>query len=126
MASRKLNGYKTAITLFMGSQRVRHDWATELNWMYKGKHNVLRFTYKLYMQKRLIMGHSINGIIDFFSFCTFLYFPSFWNWTYVNFIFTKVYWNKWWLKLLNMWVINLQICKIQVIKIEYSFQDNNI
>ena len=34
--------------------------------MYKGKHNVLRFTYKLYIQKLLIMGLLINGIGDFF------------------------------------------------------------
>ena len=65
-------------------------------------------------------------LLIFFSLCAFLYFPSFWNWIYINFIFTKGYWNKWWLKILNMWVINLQICKIQVIKIEYSFQENNI
>ena len=33
----------------------------------------------------------------------------------------KGYWNKWWLEILNMWVINLQIWKIQVIKIVRIF-----
>ena len=29
---------------FMGSQRVRHDWATELNWMWKG-HKLYNYNY---------------------------------------------------------------------------------
>ena len=56
-----IGDWRPGILQSMGSQRVRHDWATELNWTDKG--NILNLTIFEYIHRRHLSGfqHSISA-----------------------------------------------------------------
>ena len=68
---------RPGVLLFMGSQRVRHDWATELNWKWKG--NLLGVlvleglvdlhrTIQLQLLPRYWLGHRV-GLLWYWMVC---------------------------------------------------------
>ena len=49
---------RPGVLWFMGSQRVRHDWVTELNWWVMGKHLFI-FLYLFFYLKNWVVGISL-------------------------------------------------------------------
>ena len=58
----------------MGLQRVGHDWATELNWMYKFGGGLLFISYWKYMTEQLNWTECINMVVVYY-----LLFISYWK-----------------------------------------------
>ena len=70
---------RPGVLRFMGSQRVGHDWATELNWT-DGKFNIFLRTIKLfckmsitfYLPTRNVWGFLYLYILDRMCYCCFI------------------------------------------------------
>ena len=51
---------RPGVLQFMGSQRVRHDWATELNWIFTTTLSTRYFFVSILQMKKLRLGEAAN------------------------------------------------------------------